>query len=56
MAVYSIFFSYISFLLQKYIPTHLKPKLIQGSVGFVLRYRLLNGQSILNLKNLDCFD
>ena len=49
-------FSCISFSLQKYIPKHLKPKLIQGSVSFVARYRLLNGQSILNLDNLDYFD
>ena len=49
-------FSYISFSLQKHIPTHLKPKVVQGSVGFVARYRLSNGQSILNLENLDYFD
>ena len=49
-------FSCISFSLQKYIPTHLKPKLVQGSVGFVARYMLSNGQSTLNLENVDYFD
>ena len=55
MAVYSNFFL-TSLLLQKYIPTHLKPKLVQAIVVFVWRYMLLNGKSILNLENFDYFD
>ena len=50
MAVYSNFFLTSLFCFKR---IHLKTKLVQGSVGFVLRYRLLNGQSILNLENLD---
>ena len=55
MTISSNFSSYISFSLQKSIPTHLKPKLVQCSVGFC-EIRLSNGQPILNLENLDYFD
>ena len=46
-------FCYITFSLQKYIPTHLNSKLVYGSV--FLKYRLSNGQPILNLENLEFF-
>ena len=60
MAIYSNFFSCISFSLQNYIQKHLKPKLVYGSFFFFFffffsRYRLLNGQPILNLENLEYF-
>ena len=35
MTIYSNFVSYISFSLQKFITTHLKPKWLQGSVCFL---------------------
>ena len=55
MTINSNFFSYISFSLQKYRAKHLNPKLVMGIVFFFSRYKLLNGQPILNLENIEYF-
>ena len=44
--VYSLQLFYVS-----KVPTHLKSKLIQGSVGLVAGYRLSNEQYILDLES-----
>ena len=55
MKIYSNVFSYIPFLHQKHITTHIKPNLILGSVFFFSRYRPSNGQPIFSFENLQNF-